>query len=79
MADEERVSFSGDGWRWTGEPINGVLGLHGSVMLLIPSGIATGMVGSSQSYPSFGHSSFFGSSTSRSRPMRPVKVIRLVT
>ena len=53
MADEERVSFSGDGWRWTGEPINGVLGLHGSVMLLIPSAIATGMVWQFTTLPLF--------------------------
>lgn len=79
MADEERVSFSGDGWRWTGEPINGVLGLHGSVMLLIPSAIATGMVWQFTKLPLFWPFVIFGSCTSRSQLMPPGRAIRRAT
>lgn len=42
MADE-RVSYSGDNWRFTGEPLNGVMGLHGSVMLIFPTFVLAGM------------------------------------
>jgi len=42
MADE-LVSYSSDNWRFTGEPLNGAAGLHGSVMLIVPCFILVGM------------------------------------
>ncbi|GAA5544287.1 MULTISPECIES: hypothetical protein [Hyphomicrobiales] len=43
MADEI-VSYTSDNWRFTGEPLNGILGLHGTVMLIGPTFILFGMI-----------------------------------
>lgn len=42
MASDD-ISFSSENWRWTGEPLNGPLGLHGTVALVFPTFVLAGM------------------------------------